>query len=86
MKKNRYINATNLCNNYNKKLDKWTRNDNSKALIEIVDDKLNTNRITPLLELSINDMNNTSLIQVTNKNYNGILRGAYTTYCKLESW
>ena len=37
MKENRYINATNLCNNNNRKFKNWLKTEHSKNLISEVD-------------------------------------------------
>ena len=40
MTSNRYINATKLCNEYNKRFDNWLKNDGNKQLINCVNNKL----------------------------------------------
>jgi hypothetical protein len=62
MKKNRYINATRLCNEYGKKLDKWTRTDRTKELIDTINNKINEEAPT---------------IQIKSKKHNSIIRGTY---------
>jgi hypothetical protein len=81
MKKNRYINATRLCNEHGKKLDKWTRNDGNKELIELVNNKIIYSfSPTPYTALVTNNdklYNNTSIIQIQSTKHKGILRGTY---------
>ena len=62
MKKNRYINATRLCNENGKKLDKWTRNDRTKELIYSINNKIK---------------NELSIIQIKSTKHNSIIRGTY---------
>jgi hypothetical protein len=45
MTNNRYINATKLCNEYNKQINNWLRNDGNKQLINFVNNKLDNNSI-----------------------------------------
>lgn len=44
MMENKYINATKLCGEYNKRFENWLRNDNSKILIDTVENELNNDR------------------------------------------
>jgi len=77
MKENRYINATKLCDDHKKLLKNWTKNESSQKLIGIVDKKLEKNRIGSNLSLSSTGNVNSSIIQITSKKFNGILRGTY---------
>ena len=44
MKENKYINATKLCGEHNKRFENWLRNDNSKILIDEVDNELKNSK------------------------------------------
>ena len=81
MIKNRYINATRLCNEHGKKLDKWTRNECNKELIELVNNKIIfSHSPTPYPALVGNNNiidGNTSIIQIQSTKHKGILRGTY---------
>jgi hypothetical protein len=45
MTKNRYINATRLCNENKRRFDNWLRNESNKQLINFVNNKLDYNSI-----------------------------------------
>ena len=72
MKENKYINATKLCSTYNKLFKNWLQNENSKKLINTIDNTKDTFSLTA----GIPAVSNKSIIKINggygiNKEING---------------
>ena len=70
MKKNRYINATKLCKEYNKLFKNWLRNDENKILINEVDNELKKSADSSIKK-------HTKALITLQKECNNTLRGTY---------
>jgi hypothetical protein len=84
MMKNRYINATRLCNESKRRFDNWLRNESNKQLINFVNNKLDYNSIPQNRGIENNNLiankialeNNKSIIIIKGGN-NQLICGTY---------